>query len=156
MVVDQSNMSIVFSWEAHRVNEKLGSWVCVCVCLTLCFLWLVEKNLLVPLHAHMNKRRLQEPIGARDTPPTLRAKVVHFSYSQPLSRLCHLKLSDLLRKHCKELSNLCSVESVWSTPSLARAASCSSSSYFARAPLRTRLQKCLSLFDFFRGFISPQ
>lgn len=127
------------------------------MCLSFSLLFVIgRKNLLVPLHAHMNKRRLQEPIGARDTPPTLRAKVVHFSYSQPLSRLCHPKLSDLLRKHSKELSNLCSLESVWSTPSLARAASCSSSRYFAHAPLRTRRQKCLSLFDFFGDFVSPQ
>lgn len=87
------------------------------VCLSYSLFFVIgRKNLLVPLHAHMNKRRLQEPIGARDTPPTPHAKVVHFSYSQPLSRLCHPKLSDLLRKHCKELSNLCSVESVWSVP----------------------------------------
>lgn len=127
----------LFSAQSHGVNKKLAT-LSVRVCLSYSLLFVIgRKNLLVPLHAHMNKRRQQEPIGALDTPPTLRAKVIHFSYSQPLSRLCHPKLSDLLRKHCKELSNLCSLESVWSTPSQACAASCSSSSSFAHAPLRT-------------------
>lgn len=141
--------------QSDGVNENWALRVFVRVCLTLCFLWLVEKNLLVPLHAHMNKRRLREPIGARDTPPTPRAKVIHFNYSQPLSRLCHPKLSDLLRKHCKELSNLCSLESIWSTPSLARAASCSCGSYLAHDPLRTKRQ-CLSLFDFLEVSQTPR
>lgn len=113
---NQSNVFVCFLQRGgvvHWMKRYQGVFASLCR-----FSPLAKKNLAEPSSLLMNKRRLREPIGARQPPPTPCVKVIHLNYSHPPSGLCHQKLADLLAKHCKELSNLCPLQSVRNTPTL--------------------------------------